>query len=843
MPALKSPTTGEILVLNAGAWTGVYGQEASSPIIPTAIVAPFFVAPIPTTTGSVVKVDDGDWTPTDTVVSVQIGTGLTVAEFVPHILTKEGTIPPAMNGLRMTALVDAVYLGQRTRVLLDSGVTISGTEGTGFPPDIAAGDWTAAEVRDSAPEGRRRLTVDAGVTVPGGYALRLYSGPTDGGDATAATAAITPGGSYTTVGTLPIGSTAYNRLYWLRASDAAIAAATTQKSFVMEGLLTTGTISDTSLTPDVTVATVALARAQATTWIANWASTIPNGKTGLSDRVIRINASVAGMDLTGLQNTNATTTGGRIIFRTGGTFSDFACTQKVTGIVNMNGSRGIGVALLHVVSGAARGIDARNSVNCLIHRCMVDSISGFDPATGVPSWVMNGIEADFSTNLTIRHCIPRWWRDSAYQFNGSSGSSVIGAMANYLTGDFVKMSGNVANFRLERTWGPRRYSQASDAGDPHEDFVQHQLGSWLRTAAFWGNVYLTGERAWWTGPNSTPWANQGIFIQPAEETDVTIQENILAVNNNCVRVTATTRGVLADNTFLTVSIYEIAATVWGSFATTARNFIAAKTNTGMGTDGVFVAVGTGQYTDRNGVFHASERDYADLAEWFANGIPLQNASGTMESPPGGLSDILPVPGTRLHWAGPGVSLGARIRTREIFDVEYREEREQAAGYPIVPGDVGWPVAGTWQADYNANGFVRSKYSTAAGYDANGDLIDLIAPTLAVATPANGATGVLSSARPTLKFSERVKFGTGFITLREQVSGTWSDVETFDVATEVGTAAGQVSRSLRTVTIRPTVLLVSGRRYALRVAATAITDLSGNAYAGIADDTTLAFTAA
>src|SRR5690606_27859740 len=70
---------------------------------------------------------------------------------------------------------------------------------------------------------------------------------------------------------------------------------------------------------------------------------------------------------------------------------------------------------------------------------------------------------------------------------------------------------------------------------------------------------------------------------------------------------------------------------------------------------------------------------------------------------------------------------------------------------------------------------------------------------------------------------------------------WADLEVFDVATEQGTGNGQVSISGAVLTINPTAALTGGREYAIRVASTAIEDFAGNAFAGIADDTTFSFT--
>jgi hypothetical protein len=120
--------------------------------------------------------------------------------------------------------------------------------------------------------------------------------------------------------------------------------------------------------------------------------------------------------------------------------------------------------------------------------------------------------------------------------------------------------------------------------------------------------------------------------------------------------------------------------------------------------------------------------------------------------------------------------------------------------------------------------------------------DSAAPGILSTFPATGATGVPLASVLTVTFNEGVAFGTGNITLRKYESGSWTDVEAFNVATEVGTSAGQVNIVGSTVSIYPTASLSNNIPYAVRIASTAIDDLFGNSFPGIADDITWTFTA-
>lgn len=107
--------------------------------------------------------------------------------------------------------------------------------------------------------------------------------------------------------------------------------------------------------------------------------------------------------------------------------------------------------------------------------------------------------------------------------------------------------------------------------------------------------------------------------------------------------------------------------------------------------------------------------------------------------------------------------------------------------------------------------------------------------LASSDPAASELGHPLADPIVLTFSEAITLGTGNITLRRQsLAGTFSTVETFDVAATQGTSPGQINVSGATLTIYPT-SPTAMRKYAVRIAPTAIAS-----YAGIATDTALQF---
>jgi methionine-rich copper-binding protein CopC len=100
-----------------------------------------------------------------------------------------------------------------------------------------------------------------------------------------------------------------------------------------------------------------------------------------------------------------------------------------------------------------------------------------------------------------------------------------------------------------------------------------------------------------------------------------------------------------------------------------------------------------------------------------------------------------------------------------------------------------------------------------------------APTVSTFNPASGATNVLTGANIALTLDKVVARGTGTITLRSgSASGTI--LESFDAA-----SSGRISLSGSTFTVDPTALLPTSTQVFLVVPSGAITDTSGNAYAG------------
>ncbi len=130
-------------------------------------------------------------------------------------------------------------------------------------------------------------------------------------------------------------------------------------------------------------------------------------------------------------------------------------------------------------------------------------------------------------------------------------------------------------------------------------------------------------------------------------------------------------------------------------------------------------------------------------------------------------------------------------------------------------------------DMEGNAFAGFTDNTTWNFNTN----DITAPVLATVnplSPADNSSGAALTTNLTATFNENIQAGTGVI---ELFDGGGTLIESFDVAT-----SPQVSFAAATVTINPTADLVINTNYYVHIAATAVTDLSGNAYLGISSNT-------
>ncbi|MBK9237798.1 MAG: Ig-like domain-containing protein [Rhodoferax sp.] len=137
-------------------------------------------------------------------------------------------------------------------------------------------------------------------------------------------------------------------------------------------------------------------------------------------------------------------------------------------------------------------------------------------------------------------------------------------------------------------------------------------------------------------------------------------------------------------------------------------------------------------------------------------------------------------------------------------------------------------------DLAGNAFAGLTGSTTLNFSTS-SAADTTAPSLATLSPADNATTVAPGANLVLTFSEAVRAGSGNFTLFN-ANGTVA-------RTIAATDTTQLSFSGSTLTINPSTDLAAGASYYLNIAPGALTDLSGNSFAGLSGSTAYNFTVA
>ena len=112
--------------------------------------------------------------------------------------------------------------------------------------------------------------------------------------------------------------------------------------------------------------------------------------------------------------------------------------------------------------------------------------------------------------------------------------------------------------------------------------------------------------------------------------------------------------------------------------------------------------------------------------------------------------------------------------------------------------------------------------------------DVTPPTLVTLNPAANATSVPVASNLVATFSENIALGSGNITIKNLSNSTQTVIPVGDP---------QISVSGAVLTINPTADLAALKHYAIRIDPGAITDISANPFAGIANDSTWNFSSA
>jgi hypothetical protein len=715
LPILAS-VTGEIFCPFTDGGTAARFSSDDEIAIPTLIVPPALVQ-ASAAVGDVITVTKGQWTlNAEPLTSIGTGTG---ASFNPLIATNAlfGTVPLAMLGQEITIREQAsVFGGGTATTYVSSGVTVTAGAEEDFPSPINAGLWACVEVRDAAPAGRRRFTIQGSVVVPSGFTLRGWAGPIDytvnpGAVATdSATFALTPGTAYTTTGTMPLGLTCFALPFWRRDSDGAYSPAcvpaTEQLSFTILGLEGGTNPPDPgfgdSPVPDIVISSsVAAVRAQAFAW-----------ENVGSPKCIGIGATLTGeLDLSGLNAGHEIT-----IRHYGGTYTDTGgCSIWLDGRIKLHNASNIRITRMFIkgikpggtVSQYGSCIESDSSQNIRIDRNWCDP-SPF--ATGADTEVAAGYYRSFSImivnsrNITVEYNYGWKHEDAFCKLNGATSfdCKIIGNMVGRHGHDNYKVN-NATNLLMRYNWGSRHES----GGASHTDWMQCSNGGVHNGTRWERNVLASGQgTSWWngnTGSEKFLWFEGGTAAN-----NCTVTQNIYIGDNGFNSYPMNNFGNFLCHTGTNGSIYTTGGTSQSACFVNNTNQLAGNIG------GLTVAM-TG--------YNATP-----FAGYFDGGIPGMNSACVPTDPPSAFSAWKPKndPASdfgRMHWSHPN-ALPVASFFRYIFEASYRATEIETSGECGVPGDLGWPIAYWWMAHYNHNKAISTAYGTGTigsrSYDAHGN---------------------------------------------------------------------------------------------------------------------------
>jgi len=180
---------------------------------------------------------------------------------------------------------------------------------------------------------------------------------------------------------------------------------------------------------------------------------------------------------------------------------------------------------------------------------------------------------------------------------------------------------------------------------------------------------------------------------------------------------------------------------------------------------------------------------------------------------------------------------------EFFEYFYTLDGGAEEATPVSPSGEGEPVNSAIVVDVAGVdsmtvGFAFNLNGGGDGYEISSiEVTDPIAdeqpPAITVLAPADDAVAVVRNVRLSVSFDEEVVAGTGDIVLTDLTDG--SSTVSLPVAGPAVTISGSE------LTIELDAVLDADTDYSVRIAAGAVEDSSGNAFAGIADDETWNFT--
>jgi hypothetical protein len=440
-----------------------------------------------------------------------------------------------------------------------------------------------------------------------------------------------------------------------------------------------------SLVADATFTTQAGALAILDSWIADPVGTTPPGKTPYQQRVLQLTVPLTSLTIA---SRNAPMP---VVIRSIGPYTDgtvypFKCGTgcDITNTVSMTGCTNITmygfVASAFVSTGNTGCYWSRNAVQANI-------LAGVAPT--VLGALTNGTNNAYLDNLIVG------FKTQCFGLTGSATSGIRfeNNVLDVCSEDLMKASGigTATNITVRRNWFGRTIIIAAGA---HCDLFQSHQGTWSNVD-WWGNVAMLGTIS---GGNDN--ISGAMFLSNTNYSDGwSVKENIYSINcQNAIQFATGTNGTARNNTIFYRNTgpigspqYGLSAQIQGAWSDVDYNIVAAKNTTNPTNPGP-----NGQLMVTGSVENGSIPNFASYAPWF-DGVPTDTNY---------IDQIKPKVGAATHWAFAGPQLGASSRSQEIWVGK------------VVPGSVGWPVAGYWHRTHDPLNTIGTNWT--GMYDADGN---------------------------------------------------------------------------------------------------------------------------
>jgi hypothetical protein len=536
-----------------------------------------------------------------------------------------------------------------------------------FPPMIADGAWTAAEVRDAAPAGRRRVTIPAAAAAEG-FEVCLYSGAADGLGNPSWRRVMQPGESYVTGSSMKVGSTCHNLLFWRRVADGAWAPASNPVVFEIKGL---APVVEEPATPGFPAANQRLA-----------APTQAALKAALDARAASGSAAEWIIDLPAGDYGNLVVDDVRLPGKTVLRSADLPSTGAVFRSIQMRRAANLHFEFIHLDREGkgyiGRAIDVGGASGCGFSYCDLNFgtskvrdewAKGWAPTTGWGIWMyrddatLTNVSA-FTLHMNYIHGLA----DCAVFVTNSTRSVFSENVFADISGDDIQL-GQATHCQFINNWGTRKKYPAwnPNTGWKHTDFIQTNSKLFDTPGnSYIGNVLMKAD---WQGITGIP--SQGLFGNGSKLSGHLFENNIIVTSSpNAIMYTGQPEmhgNRLRNNTTLRlvddfhfVKSHE-ARIKCGGAVEFERNVQCALLGAAVDASGLQIPM-------RNGNYEASLAYYVS---------PRMASS---------FFDCRPVEGQPTHWAFDGERQGAWARFQDVI-VNGR--------YPKLG-----PAAAGWKASYD-----------------------------------------------------------------------------------------------------------------------------------------------